>query len=49
MKRDIKRWLGIVMIGTVMVSGAMAQGRGTRRDGLLEALAAIRSRLENGA
>jgi len=28
---------------------AMAQGRGTRRDGLPEALAAIRSRLENGA
>ena len=27
----------------------MAQGRGTRRDGLPEALAAIRSRLENGA
>jgi alanyl-tRNA synthetase len=27
---------------------AMAQGRGTRRDGLAEALAAIRARLENG-
>ena len=28
---------------------AMAQGRGTRRDGLAEALAAIRTRLETGA
>ena len=28
---------------------AMAQGRGTRRAGLPDALAAIRSRLENGA
>ena len=27
----------------------MAQGRGTRRDGLADALAAIRSRLETGA
>jgi len=28
---------------------AMAQGRGTRRDGLVDALAAIRTHLENGA
>jgi Alanyl-tRNA synthetase len=28
---------------------AMAQGRGTRRDGLAEALAAIRAHLETGA
>jgi alanyl-tRNA synthetase len=28
---------------------AMAQGRGTRRDGLAAALTAIRSHLENGA
>jgi alanyl-tRNA synthetase len=27
----------------------MAQGRGTRRDGLADALTAIRTRLENGA